>query len=113
MLFRYEDGSNYTSSPLFQRQPRALQIMLYMDEVQMCNPIGSYNHKLVYVYFSLGNLPYKYRSKLEFIHLLSIFYFEQTGFFSLNTMLKPIVEEMKRLEVGVEMLVKGLKRTIF
>lgn len=113
MLFRFEDGSNYKSSPLFQRQPTALQIMLYMDEVQMCNPLGSYNHKLVYVYFSLGNLPYIYRSKLELIHLVSIFYFEHTSFFSLNTMLRPIVEELKRLEVGVEMLVKGLKRTIF
>jgi hypothetical protein len=113
MLFRFEEGSNYKSLPLFQRQPTALQIMLCMDEVQICNPLGSYpvihitSYKLVYVYFSLGNLPYKYRSKLELFHLFSIFYFEHTGFFSLNTMLRPIVEELKRLEVGVKVVEKN------
>ena len=111
--FRYEGDSNFKSSHLFKRHPRGLQIILNIDEVQMCNPIGSYSHKVVYVYFSLGNIPFKFRSRLQLIHLLSIFYFEQTAFYNLNTMLRPIIEELKRLEEGVEIQVKGTKTTIF
>ena len=73
-----------------------------MDEIQLCNPIGSYNHKVVQVYFSLGNIPAKFRSRYHSINLLSIFYNEQVEAFGLDELLKPIVEEIKKLEDGVE-----------
>ena len=107
---RYEDGSNFKSSHLFKRHPRGLQIISYIDEVQMCNPIGTYSHKVIYVNFSLGNIPFKFRSRLELIFLLSIFYFKQTAFYNLNTMLRPIIEELKRLE---KIQVKRTKTTMF
>lgn len=53
----YEDGTNYRNNDFFQRHPTALQLHLYIDEVQMCNAIGSYTHKIVFVYFSIANLP--------------------------------------------------------
>ena len=79
----------------------------------MCNPIGSYNHKLVYVYFSISNLPIRLRSRFQFIYLLSIFYYEQVAFFDLNKMLKPIVEDFKMLEEGVDLLIDGKVKKIF
>lgn len=103
---RYEDGENYRNNRLFQRSPRALQIHLYLDEVQMCNPISSYNHKIVYVYFSLGNLPPKYRSTYKSVNLLALFYNEQVSFFDINLLLKPIIDDIKLLENGVKMTIK-------
>ena len=48
-----------------------LQILLYFDDFEVANPLGSKRgiHKMLAVYFTLLNLPIKYRSKLESIHL--------------------------------------------
>ena len=35
------DGSLYKMHPLFSAQPFALQIILYFDELEVCNPLGS------------------------------------------------------------------------
>lgn len=44
----YCDGECYRDCDLFQDDPCALQIQLYYDEVEVCNPIGSKakKHKL-------------------------------------------------------------------
>lgn len=84
----YCDGRLYHTTKLFQEDPCALQIQLYYDEVEVCNPIGSKvkKHKLgiklskvksmltvdtTYcvglVYYSLGNIDPKYRSSLKSI----------------------------------------------
>ena len=35
------DGSLFENHPLFSVEPHALQIMLYFDELEVCNPLGS------------------------------------------------------------------------
>lgn len=44
----YCDGELFLRSELFQADPCALQIQLFYDEVEVCNPIGSKakKHKL-------------------------------------------------------------------
>lgn len=37
----YCDGSQFKQHPLFSNEPHSLQIMLYYDEVEVCNPLGS------------------------------------------------------------------------
>lgn len=37
----YCDGELYKSSSLFQEDPCALQVQLYYDEAEICNPLGS------------------------------------------------------------------------
>lgn len=48
MLGDYCDGELFLNSKLFQEHPCALQVQLYYDEVEVCNPIGSKakKHKL-------------------------------------------------------------------
>ena len=41
LLGDYCDGELYQNFELFQADPCALQIQLYFDEVEVCNPIGS------------------------------------------------------------------------
>lgn len=71
----YEDGSKLKTSTFFQKYPAALQLHLYLDEVQMCAEGGSHtiNNKMVFVYFTIGNLLLKYRSSFQSIFLLSVF----------------------------------------
>lgn len=47
-LMDYCDGELFKQNPLFQEDPCALQIQLYYDELEVCNPLGSYakKHKL-------------------------------------------------------------------
>ena len=42
------DGSLLKSHELFSQNPLALQLILYYDDVEVCNPLGSYRsvHKL-------------------------------------------------------------------
>ena len=35
-----DDGSIFKEHPLFSVEPRALQIILFFDEVELCNPLG-------------------------------------------------------------------------
>ena len=37
----YCDGSQFQQHPLFQKDPCALQIHFYYDDVEVCNPLGS------------------------------------------------------------------------
>ena len=109
---RYEDGVRYHENPLFIAHPDSLQIHVYLDEVQLCNPTGSYDHKVVFVYFSIANLPQKYRSSFQCMNLLSIFEHRQVAKFDYNTLLRPIVDDLKRLEDGIELCIDGKTETI-
>ena len=41
LLSDYCNGEFFKSNPLFQDDPCALQIQLYYDELELCNPLGS------------------------------------------------------------------------
>ncbi len=41
LLGDYCDGLHFKRHPLFSINPTALQIMLFYDDVEVCNPIGS------------------------------------------------------------------------
>ena len=80
--------------------------------MQICNATSSYDHKIVFIYFSLANLDVKYRSTYQSIFLLSMFYHDLLEVYDYNTILSPIVQELKKLEVGVEMNICGTQESI-
>lgn len=47
-LYDFRDGTIYKNHPLFSIDNTALQIILYYDDVEPANPLGSYRgcHKL-------------------------------------------------------------------
>ncbi|CAF3049853.1 unnamed protein product [Rotaria socialis] len=49
-------------------------IQLYLDDIGLTNPIGAKRdkHKMTMIYFSLEDVPDKYRSKLDFIQLVAV-----------------------------------------
>lgn len=47
-LHDYHDGQIYKEHPLFASDSKALQLIIYFDEVEVANPLGSHRgvHKL-------------------------------------------------------------------
>ncbi|XP_063967064.1 uncharacterized protein LOC135156960 [Lytechinus pictus] len=68
------DGNYVKSNDLFSRNPKALQIILNTDDIEIVNPIGSHTkkHKLSMFYFTLANIPPELRSGLHAIQLLGV-----------------------------------------
>ena len=58
ILGDYCDGKHFRTHPLFSNDPHALQIIAYYDELEVANPLGSYDkvHKLGVLSFFLGNI---------------------------------------------------------
>ena len=48
LLSDYCDGTAFAAHPLFSKDPISLQIMIYYDELDVCNPLGTKTktHKL-------------------------------------------------------------------
>lgn len=55
----YCDGSNFQSHPLFQVHQNGLQIFLYYDDVEFCNPLESKKsiHKLGIAFLHAFSFP--------------------------------------------------------
>ncbi|XP_041868098.1 uncharacterized protein LOC121656927 [Melanotaenia boesemani] len=103
-LYDIVDGSLFKSHPLFSAKPSALQIMLYADEIEICNPLGSHAsvNKLLMFYYTLGNIDPKFRSKLAAIRLLAIAKADDIDKCGIDFILKRIDEDLKLLYNGVK-----------
>ena len=51
-----------------------LQVLLYLDEIEIVNPIGTHvkKQKLTMFYFTIANIPPSFRSRYEAIQLLAV-----------------------------------------
>ena len=69
LMFSIRDG--YYGSRLDHDN---LLLQLYLDDIGLTNPLGSKRdqHKMSMIYFSLEDIPDRYRSKIDFIQLLGI-----------------------------------------
>lgn len=121
------DGAGFSGHPLFGIYTCALQIILYYDDVEICNPLGSkrskhklgtiplsslsglyltimycYNPQRFYLYvgllyFTLGNLLPQNRSSLQHIYLVGVVKKRILKTYGMNEILKPIVKDLKAL----------------
>ena len=114
------DSKHAASHTLWSSDVHALQIFLYFDEVELCNPLGSSRkiHKLgmyamnwlycdilVYslyfigcFYFTIGNIHQKFRSTLKSIQLLALAKNEDIRKYGMSCILKSIVDDIAKLE---------------
>ena len=62
----------FKSNPFFIENHNALQILLFQDACEISNPLGSAKkkHKLLAVYYTLGNLDPRCRSQIDPIQLV-------------------------------------------
>lgn len=68
-LTDFSNGTFFSEHPLFSNDARAIQLLLYYDDVNVCNPLTKKPHKMCLFYSNLIPL---YRSKLKSIKLFSV-----------------------------------------
>ena len=106
----YCDGIRFRDNEFYNKFPKALQIQLYFDDLETTNPLGSKTkvHKLGAVYFCLRNIPARFNSSLENIHLCLLFNSIDREVYGFNSIFKPLLEDLNILETrGVEVQIHG------
>lgn len=109
----YCDGIVAKKHPLFSTSMGSLQILLYYDDLEVCNPLGSRKsiHKLgndikyqicmVFFliiglfYFTFGN--YRNRSVLRNIHLVAIAKTSLIKKYTMSAVLSPLIKDVQKL----------------
>lgn len=91
------DGTFWQNHALFSNDETALKILLYYDDVNLCNPLTNKVHKITLFYYQLANINIEYRSKLNAIHLLGVCKTCDLKKHGITKAFKPLVEELKIL----------------
>ena len=109
------DGYLYRYDPYFQRHKNGLIIILYHDELEVCNPLGSNagTHKVDMYYYTIGNLKPKFRSKICAIRLLAIVNAKFVKTCGIQKILDPIIDDPKKLYDGYQIEINGNRFGIF
>ena len=60
------DGSLNRNDQYFRDHPEALMLIIFHDELEICNPLGSraIKHKVDMFYYTVANLDPRYRSNI-------------------------------------------------
>lgn len=95
-------GNSYKKSELFCRHPHSLQLQISSDDFETCNPLASKanRHKVCAVYFTIQNLPQRFKSKVSNIYLICLCNSDdvKTKHTDFNNIWQLIVREIKYLE---------------
>ena len=114
VLSSYRDGSAFSSDVLFSENDRVLRLHFYVDDFEVCNPIGSRRsvHKLVGVYFLVGNVHTRYWSQTSSIHLAILARTRLVKVHGLDKIMMPLLKDLKILEtVGIKVKFCGSAST--
>ena len=112
ILESFYDGQLYKSSSYFTENPNALQVQLYIDELELCNPIGAKRgrHKVTAVYYVIGNIHPRFRTQQRFIHLALLVrhkVIKEVGD-DYSPILQPLIHDLKLLQTeGISVDVCG------
>jgi len=111
------DAEVYGTDTFFLENPDAVAINLYVDEVELCNPLGSKRgkHKVTAVCYVVSNIHSKFRSKQHLIHLALLLkhkYVKEAGG-DYTEFMKPLLHDLTVLQLhGIEVAVNGHNRVL-
>lgn len=98
----FSSGAIFRSSELFRNHQNSIQIQIATDDFELCNALGSKAtlHKVCAFYFSIKNVPQKYRSKTQNIYPVLLCNSDdlKTPFTDINDVLRPIARDLMLLE---------------
>ena len=68
------DGKLFHQNPYFQKNPEAVPILIFQDELEVCNPLGSgkSKHKVNVTYYTTLDVQSPLRSRVKSIQLVSL-----------------------------------------
>ncbi|KAJ8682313.1 hypothetical protein QAD02_018105 [Eretmocerus hayati] len=101
VLRNFRDGLSYKSNNFFKENPDAIEVILFDDGFTVVNPIGAAKrkHKLIGIYMNIGKLPDHLRSHTSTMKLVALCNAEH---FDHDIVYGTIVEDLKKLEAGIE-----------
>lgn len=99
----YTDSEEFKSHPLFSLYPNAIRILLYSDDIELVNPLGSKtgSNKLTLFYFKVQNFPPHFNTKLDNIFLLCIAYSYDVKLYGYKKVLSSFIADLNLLEEGI------------
>jgi hypothetical protein len=111
----YADGTAFKSHEFFTAHPDALRLHFYSDEFEVCNPIGAQRgkHKVLGIYYMIGNIDSRYRSQEKFIHLACLIRYQDLKLIkdcdrSCYLFFKPLIHDLQALATtGIVVSVDG------
>ena len=100
VISEFTDGTVYQENIYCRNHPGCLMLHLYIDEVELCNPLGSAKkkHKITAVYMTVGNIPRKYLSALRNIHLVLLCPSVVAKKYGLEVVLQNAISDIRTLE---------------
>ena len=104
------DGSVILSNIFFQNNENALQIIMYQDSFECCNPLGSsrIKYKLVGVYMTIGNIAPYHRSKVDNLQLVLLCLERDLKYFKFNKIFDTVLQDIKVLETtGISLTINN------
>ena len=95
-----KDGLIYKQNNYFQENPEAFAIMMYSDGVELTNPLasGKGKHKIVQLFWTLGEIPRFQRSTIDRLQLGLVFKEKLLKKFSHAQIFKCLLEDLVLLE---------------
>ncbi len=114
----YCNGSHYQGNQLLSDKGQKLSVILYVDDFEIANLLGTSKkiHKVCAVYWTLANIPVKYRSVLHSTQLALLCNSNDVRQFGYEKVFTPLLNDLKTLEeVGVYTEAFGdcLKGTVY
>ena len=108
-------GAIHTENSFIKSHPRALEFILYYDELSFSNPLGAEasKNKFGVLYFTLANFPPHIRSHLDFIFLLGLAQANDVKGELIENLLKPLVAELKTFANGLHLGLEHNTRLFF
>lgn len=100
-LSDFTDGHVMRSNAMFASDPDSLKAMLFQDAFEVANPLGSakQKHKVLAVYFTLGNFYPHLRSTVDQIQLVLLCIEKDCKYFGVDTVFSELVSDLCGLEV--------------
>lgn len=114
----FRDGQYFQSNELFREEESSFALAFYIDDFEICNPLGTSRnkHKVTAVYWVPLNLPAKFRSSLSSIQLAALGRSEDVKHYGFERFFAPLLRDISVLEkdgIYVEAKRHNVKGTIF
>ena len=97
------DKHRYNDSAYYTENPSARQLILYHDDIEVGNPLGSRAgvHKLTMFYVAVEGFS---SGQLSNIHLVLVCHASDLARFGYGPVLKPLLHDLEKLSVGVKVV---------
>jgi hypothetical protein len=111
----FSDAEYFQQHELSKVDKDLLQLHVFFDEFETTNPLGpkANIHKLGGLHMSVKNIPAAYISQLHSIFPVVYCYSSDVKKYGYEAMLQPLLNDLKVLENGVQLLICGKLQTVY